>query len=340
MTSLPLAWAPLMISAATTVLPNPGVSATADPSTRELLLAPLPNANGGPIAVTVVVTDEAGLSSQRTFAVTVRAVNDAPTFATTGDRTETSGATGLRTVPGFIQSLSVGPADESAQVILGYSVVQVADPNHVVSSIAVAVDGTLSYTLTGAGGSASFEIRATDSGGHAHGGQPTSAPVAFGITVGSGADLQVSLSNGRSHWKPGESVLYDLYVANAGPNAASGARLETAIPVELEDVVWSCTAILQGSCPTATGTGAIDVLLDLPAGAVLRYAIMGTITPASVDRLLVTTATITPPMGLAELSPDDNTDTDSDPILVEALFLDGFEDGANRIAVPGFIASE
>ena len=324
-------------SAQPAVLPNPTVGVVADPAQRELLLTPVPDANGGPVTVTVVVTDEAGSSSQRTFTVTVRAVNDAPTFTTTGNRTETSGATGLRTVPGFIQSLSVGPADESTQFILGYSVVQLADPNHVVSSIAVAVDGTLSYTLTGAGGTANFEIRATDNGGSAYGGQPTSNPVAFSITVANGADLQVSLSNGRSYWQPGESVLYDLYVANAGPSDVTGATLTTTIPAELTDVAWTCTVILGGTCPQATGTGAVGATLNLPAGAVIRYSIIGTIAPTLVDRPLVASATIAPPSGMAELNPANNTDTDNDVVLVEALFLDGFEDGVNRISVPGFV---
>ena len=332
--SLPAALSVVAMSGQLALLPHPSVNTVANPAQRELLLAPVANGNGGPVTVSVLVTDEGGLTREGAFQVTVRAVNDAPTFATSGDRSEPAGASGLRTVPGFIQSLSVGPADESTQFMLGYSVIQLADPNGAVSAIGVAVDGTLSYTLSGNGGSASFEIRGTDNGGSAYGGQPTSNPVALSINVGSGVDLQISKSNGRTTFMPGESVLYDLYVANAGPNDATGARVQDSIPAELVGAVWTCTAILRATCPAASGAGSIDALVNLQSGGVLRFSLLATVASTTIDRMLINTATVTAPAGLAELVPEDNTDTDSDRILIDGLFLDGFEDGANRITVP------
>ena len=332
--SLPAALSVVATSGQIALLPHPTVNTVADPGQRELLLVPVANGNGGPVTVTVTVNDEGGLSATRTFLVTVRPVNDAPTFATSGDRSEPAGASGLRTVTAFIQSLSVGPPDETAQFILGYSAVQVSDPNGVVSAISVAVDGTLSYTLSGNGGSASFEIRATDNGGNAYGGQPTSNPVAFTISVGSGADLQISKSNGATTFMPGESVLYDIYVANAGPSDVTGARVQDAIPAELVGAVWTCTVILRATCPTAAGVDSIDALVDLRSGGVLRFSLLATVAPTTIDRMLINTATVTPPTGMAELSPSDNSDTDSDRILIDGLFQDGFEDSTNRITVP------
>ncbi len=332
--SAPVALAVTASSAQPALLLHPIVNTVANPAQRELVLTPVANGNGGPVPVSVLVTDEGGLTQERSFQVTIRAVNDAPTFATSGDRTEPAGASGLRTVPGFIQSLSVGPADEAAQFMLGYSALQVSDPNGVVSAITVAVDGTLSYTLSGNGGGASFEIRGTDNGGNAYGGQPTSSPVAFSVSVGSGVDLQISKSNGRTTFMPGESVLYDIYVANAGPNDATGARVQDPIPAELAGAEWTCTAILRASCPAASGEGSIDALVNLQSGGVLRYSVLATVAPTAIDRMLINTATVTAPAGLAELAPADNSDTDSDRVLIDGLFLDGFEDGANRITVP------
>ncbi|MBK7146508.1 MAG: InlB B-repeat-containing protein [Xanthomonadales bacterium] len=332
--SAPVALAVTASSAQPALLLHPIVNTVANPAQRELVLTPVANGNGGPVPVSVLVTDEGGLTQERSFQVTIRAVNDAPTFATSGDRTEPAGASGLRTVPGFIQSLSVGPADEAAQFMLGYSALQVSDPNGVVSAITVAVDGTLSYTLSGNGGGASFEIRGTDNGGNAYGGQPTSSPVAFSVSVGSGVDLQISKSNGRTTFMPGESVLYDIYVANAGPNDATGARVQDPIPAELAGAEWTCTAMLRASCPAASGEGSIDALVNLQSGGVLRYSVLATVAPTAIDRMLINTATVTAPAGLAELAPADNSDTDSDRVLIDGLFLDGFEDGANRITVP------
>ncbi|HET9049299.1 MAG TPA: choice-of-anchor Q domain-containing protein [Chiayiivirga sp.] len=332
--SLPAALTVVAASAQATILPDPSITADPDPTKRQMSLTPVADAFGGPIDVTVTVTDEGGLSASRVFQVQVRPVNYAPSFTTTGNRSEAAGASGLRTVAGFIATTVVGPANEADQLILGYSVLQVADPNHVVSSINVAVDGSLAYQLTGHGGTAQFEIRATDSGGTANGGQPTSAPVAFAITVDSGADLQISKSNGVSSVAPGASVVYDIYVANAGPNDAFGARVQDNVPVELENAMWSCTAILRASCAASSGTGSIDEQVDLPAGSVLRYSLLATAVETTVDLDLINTATVTAPAGLTELDASNNSDTDADRILPDGLFRDGFEDDINRITVP------
>jgi uncharacterized repeat protein (TIGR01451 family) len=321
-------------SALAAILPNPSIAADIDPPKRQMTLTPVADAFGGPIVVTVTVTDEGGLSTSRAFQVQVRPVNDAPSFTTTGNRSEAAGASGLRTVAGFIDTILVGPANEAEQFILGYSVLQVADPNNVVSSINVAVDGSLAYQLTGHGGTAQFEIRATDSGGTANGGQPTSAPVAFEITAANGADLQISKSNGVSIVAPGASVVYDIYVANAGPNAALGARVQDSVPAELEGAIWTCTPILNASCAATSGTGSIDEQVDLPAGGVLRYSLLATAVQTTVDLDLINTATVTAPDGLTELDATNNSDTDADRILIDGLFQDGFEEAINRITVP------
>lgn len=78
-----------------------------------------------------------------------------------------------------------------------------------------------------------------------------------------------------------------------------------------------------------------DLLLDaqqqlrLVARAGLGHAALA---PSAVDRMLINAATVSTPVGLAKLNPADNTNTDR--ILIDGLFLDGFEDSTNRITVP------
>ncbi len=72
-------------SGTTALIPNPTVTYTSPNATGSLAYTPVPNANGTAV-ITVTVTDNGGTANggvntfQRTFTVTVSAVNDAPTI--------------------------------------------------------------------------------------------------------------------------------------------------------------------------------------------------------------------------------------------------------------------
>ena len=316
------------------IVPNPTVASGSGDDQRAVTFAPVANVNGGPVTITLTLTDSHGGGNAISFAVSVTPVNDAPTLTLGADITEVAGASGFRSRPGFVQSIVLGPADEIAtQTLLGYSVAPVSDPNGIVSSANLALNGTLTYTLTGRGGSASFEVVAIDNGGVANGGSPYSAATPFQITVAAGADLQISKSDPWTIVQPAQALLYDIYVANAGPSAVVGARVQDLPPASLGNVTWSCTPILLAHCGNTAGIGAIDQLVDLPAGSVLRYSLAANVQatpPAVIDN----TATVTLPAGVTELDASNNSDTDTDLLLTDGIFVNGFEDGANRISVP------
>ena len=81
------------------------------------------------------------------------------------------------------------------------------------------------------------------------------------------------------------------------------------------------------------GTNAIDELVNLQVGGVLRYSMSARVntTPGTI---IDNTAVVTAPTGVAELDITNNTDTDSNILLLDGIFVDGFEIGPNPITVP------
>lgn len=316
------------------IVPNPVVGAGATDDQRLITIDSAPNANGGPLTITLMATDADSGNQFAQFNVTVTAVNDAPSLTLGANLNEVAGVSGFRSVPNFVQGYSLGPVDEAqSQTLLGYSLAPVSDPIGIVSSANLALNGTLTYSLTGRGGTARFAVVAIDNGGAANGGDPYSAPVEFDITVAAGADLQISKSDLATIVQPDQPLLYDIFVANAGPSPVLGARVQDTPPGTLSGATWSCTPVLLASCGNAAGVGAIDELVNLPPGSVLRYSMAATVN-AEPGTTINNTATVTSSASVAELDANNNSDTDTNALLLDGVFLDGFESGTNRITVP------
>ena len=136
----------------------------------------------GTTNITVTVNRTGGGSDNKTFLLTVNAVNDAPSFTKGSDQAVNEDA-GAQTVPNWATSLSPGPSNESGQAL---SFLVTNNSNAALFSSGPAIDssGTLTYTLAAnAHGSATITIVLMDDGGTANGGADTSAPQAFTIVV-------------------------------------------------------------------------------------------------------------------------------------------------------------
>lgn len=301
---------------------------------RSLVVTPAANANGT-ATITLQVADANGGVASRAVALTVTAVNDAPAFTIGGTITSAPGASGPQTRTGYTSAVVLGPADEqAAQAIQSYAVNQVSDPDNVVGAIALANNGTLTYTLSGTPGVADFTAVLTDNGGTANGGVASSAPQAFRIVVPVSGDLEIALGNGRPNLPSGGGVDYDVQVGNVGPSTAAGARVQFAVPAGIGTATWTCTAVTLATCPQASGSGDIDQLVDLPSGGALRYRLAGTVT-AAIGATVTATASVTAPLAVVDPDLNDNTATDTDAVVNEFLFGDDFEDPAIiGIAVP------
>jgi len=159
---------------------NPAlVTAALNPATGVLQLHYRPDQHGV-ATITVRAADAFWLSVEETFVVTVNSVNDAPVITLAPDVVVLEDAGG-QTLPSFA-SFSAGPANESGQTLLGYSV---SNSNNSLFAAQPAINGAgvLSFTTAAnASGNATVTVTGQDSGGTANGGVDTGTK-SFTITV-------------------------------------------------------------------------------------------------------------------------------------------------------------
>lgn len=160
---------------------NPALFASVTAADGILTLIYASNANGSAI-LTVRATDTGGLSVDLPLAVTVGAVNDAPTFAA-GSNVTVSSSAGAQTIAGWASAITSGPSDEAGQLLT----FAVTTDNPLLFAIQPAIDpatGTLTFTpVAGAAGTAMVTVLLRDDGGTGNGGVDSSTPVTFTITV-------------------------------------------------------------------------------------------------------------------------------------------------------------
>lgn len=107
------------------------------------------------------------------------------------------------------------------------------------------------------------------------------------------ADLALSVATGVD-------VTYQVTVRNDGPDDVTGASVEDAFPPGVSGVTWTCTASGGATC-TASGSGDLHDVVDLPAGSSVTYTATGTATDAGPNA-----ATVTAPTGVTDPDPGNN----------------------------------
>ncbi|MDJ0962137.1 MAG: DUF2341 domain-containing protein, partial [Acidimicrobiia bacterium] len=198
--------APLSVNAASGVLDNDTDPET-DPLTATLVAPPgsaasftlnpdgsfayTPVANfNGTDTFTYRAYDGALFSTTATVTITVAAVNDEPGFTTGGNVTvlEDSGA---YSAP-WATSITAGPANEAAQTVT-FTVIGNTNAGLFATQPGVSPTGVLTFTpAANAFGSADITIELSDNGGVANGGDDTSPPVVFTITVDPDNDAPIA----------------------------------------------------------------------------------------------------------------------------------------------------
>lgn len=128
-------------------------------------------------------TAEGGVnvSAEQTFVVTVAGINDAPSY-TPGPSQTVLEDSGAKSITGWATNLSAGPPDEASQAL---SFIVTNDSNALFSTQpSISPSGTLTFTpAPNAFGTATVTARVQDNGGTANGGEDTSPPSVFTITV-------------------------------------------------------------------------------------------------------------------------------------------------------------
>jgi len=105
-------------------------------------------------------------------------------------------------------------------------------------------------------------------------------------------------------------------VANAGPNAVTGAGVTDVVPSGLTGASWTCAPAGGAACGAAAGSGNIAESVDLPAGGSVVYTLTGTV--AALPATVRNTATAGLPSNFIELNAANNTATDDDLLLCDA----------------------
>ena len=314
----------LTLSAASTnlaLVPLANIVFGGSGASRNVTVTPLAN-QFGVANITITVTDAGSAIGTTTLDVNVNPVNDAPSFSVMGTQSPAAGTFGVQTVSGFVTAVNLGP-NEGGQTVVEYVVAEISDPNGIVSAASLSNAGTLSYTLTGSGGTATFGATLRDNGGTANGGVDTSVQVQFTIVVIATANLSVNKANNQSVLFENGSTQYTIEVRHDGFDPALSSMLTDSVPVGLSAFSWTCVGSGSAICPAASGSGSISTLVDLPVGGVLTFVVNATVTALSGDTISNTVSVVTGTV--LELDNSDNAATDSDPVVADVVFLNGFE---------------
>jgi uncharacterized repeat protein (TIGR01451 family) len=145
------------------------------------------------------------------------------------------------------------------------------------------------------------------------------------------ADLGITNTDGVTSAIPGGSVTYTITASNAGPSSAPGATVADTFPAPLT-CTWTCVGAGGGTC-TASGSGNINNLVNLPSGGSVTYTASCNIS-AAASGPLSNTATVSPPGGVTDPTPGNNTATDTDTLTPQANLGITKTDGVTT-AVPG-----
>ena len=139
----------------------------------------------GPDAFTYHASDGTLTSATATVSITVSLVNHPPSFTLAGSNVNASVAAGAQSVSNWATNISPGPANEASQTVSFIVTVAALDQGAFVVLPAIDGSGTLTFTpsLAGIGQSPTVTVQAKDNGGTANGGQDTSAPQTFTITI-------------------------------------------------------------------------------------------------------------------------------------------------------------
>jgi len=137
----------------------------------------------GEDSFTYRVTNSHGDSSQGSVTITVLPVNDAPVFRLRGGDQTIAAEAGPQQVRHFAEVVGPGAPNERGQVL---DFIVQADPQGATlfaQQPAITTDGTLTYVPSGTPGHALVTVRLHDNGGTANGGEDTSTPQTFTITM-------------------------------------------------------------------------------------------------------------------------------------------------------------
>lgn len=309
-----------------------------------LTYRPAPNENGV-ATVTVRARDDGGTangggntSARETFTITVKPVNDPPSFTPGPDQTVPEDA-GAHNIVGWARTVDPGPPNESGQTV-SFAVTNGQRTLFIAGGQPrVAENGTLSYTpAANATGSTTVTVRARDDGGTADGGDDTGHARTFTITIAAINDPP-SFSAG-----PDQAILEDVGLQtrstwasdiSPGPSDESGQHVSFLVSNDNAGLFSTQPAVASNGTlsyqpgPNANGMASVTVRAQDDGG--------GTDTSPPQTFTITVTPVNDPPIA----NPDSVTVAEGDPagVTFDVLANDTDADPGDTLSVSSYDGS-
>src|SRR5437588_168633 len=158
---------------------------------------------------------------------------------------------------------------------------------------------------------------------------PTPCPTPTPIS----ADLKVTVNDSKTAIVAGARDTYSINVINVGPGAVGGASITDAFPTLFTNVSYTATQLGGAFGFSESGAGNINDTVLMPSGSKITYTAKGKVNPSATGTIS-NTARVTPPAGVNDPDPGNNTATDTDSVTVKADLKVTVADGRTA-AVPG-----
>jgi uncharacterized repeat protein (TIGR01451 family) len=140
-------------------------------------------------------------------------------------------------------------------------------------------------------------------------------------------NLQILKTASTATVRQGGAISYTLTARNQGPSTtftASNVPIVDTMPAQLTGVTWICTVTGGATCGAASGSGNINTTATLPFNSAAIYTVTGTVNPATPPGTQITnTATLTPPAGITDYNPYDNTASVTVPVTGSTVTVSG-----------------
>ena len=156
--------------------------------------------------------------------------------------------------------------------------------------------------------------------------------VDFGVNNSPQLDLTATKTDNRTFYLAGGTLNYVITVTNNGPADANGITVSDPLPAQITSWTWTCAV------GTPAGYGCTDSVsnlsadftdsLNLPQLASVTYNVTAQVSPTATGDLS-NSVTVTPPTGMTDMTPPDNTATDIDQ---QASLVVTKDDGLDIVA--------
>lgn len=152
-------------------------------------------------------------------------------------------------------------------------------------------------------------------------GNGPASPASTAVTPIIVANIAISIDDGTDFLQGGKTVGYLIELSNAGTTGISAAHVIDALGAEFSATAWICSGQGGGSC-ASSGSGDLDTLVNLPAGASVSFLLSGLLAPLP-ETPVSNTATVTLPSGYSNTHAGNGSASDGPDTV--GIFRSSFE---------------